>query len=119
MIDALKRLQAHTERETLKLQTEIEIRFDKIMRDQLDNWSRRFPRHTFAGLYAMGLLSFEVSPKVCGENMVEYLDRRPGAIGQLGKEARAFIDQWTSMESKVSPIPLTAWVRLEKDAGTL
>lgn len=119
MIDALGRLKSYMEREADKLQAELESRFDRILRAQLENWKGRFPRHEFSAFYAHGLLNFQVEPKILGEDDPVYLEEKRGAVGILGKEAKAFIDAWLDMEAKVEPAPLTARVRLEEKAGTL
>lgn len=119
MIAALKRLESHMEREAQKVQDDICNRFDDILRAQLENWQNRFKRHRFSAYYAHGMLNFQVQPNIAGEEFPEYLDSGRGAIGILGKEAKAFQDMFNGMSYKIEPVPLTGIIELEKRAGTL
>lgn len=112
MIDALKRLESYMERQAQKVQDDVCTRFDGILRDQLANWHGRFPRHTFSAYYAHGLLNFQVQPRIAGEEFPEYLDSGRGAIGKLGKEAKAFQDMFNSMSYKIEPCPLTGIIEI-------
>lgn len=112
MIDALKRLKLHMEREAQKVQEDLETRFDRVLRSQLEYWEARYPRHHFSAFYAHGLLNFVVEPRICGNDDPADLDKDGrGAIGKLAREANGFMDVWLGMQYRVEPQPLTAWIR--------
>lgn len=77
------------------------IRFNQAVKAKLQEWQERYPRHAFKVWEGHGMLSLDVQPKVCGEHCIEYLDGQRGAIGALGKEARAIVDAFNDSEQKV------------------
>lgn len=111
-INYLKRVSESMERAVEKVVDDHAFRCTGAIKKQLIIWKTRYPRHDFHAWYAHGILAFDVHPPVMGEKSVEYLNRHPGAIGELGKEAQEFLDVWNDMEWKVVSMPLTDIIKI-------
>lgn len=80
------------------------IRFSQAVKEQLDDWAARYPRHSFHAWEGHGMMSIDVSPPICGETSLGYLepDSCRGAIACLAAEARDLIDLHVNSDQRIS-----------------
>lgn len=109
----LDNIESYMEAEADKLQKMISIKCQQAIIAQLIEWKKRFPRHDFHAWEGHGLLCFEVSPPILGEDdPADLATRGRGAITELGKEAQAFIDKWHGIEYRLTTSPVTGIIRI-------
>lgn len=83
-------------------QLQITNHFEKELQRTLDDWGKRYPRHTFSAYQSHGMLSVEISPKIFNQKNISYLGDwfRRGAIGVLMKEVDSLVDWHCALEGK-------------------
>lgn len=83
-------------------QAQITKHFEEELQRTLDDWGKRYPRHTFSAYQSHGMLSVEISPKIANAKNISYLGHwfRRGAIGVLMKEVDSLVDWHCALEGK-------------------
>ncbi len=83
-------------------QVQITRHFEEELQRTLDDWGKRYPRHTFTAYQGHGMLSVEISPKIVKESNITYLREyyRRGAIKVLMKEVDSLVDWHCALEGK-------------------
>lgn len=113
-LKALQRVRESMERAVDKVRESHEVRCTAAIKRQLQDWEARFPRHQFEAMEGHGMLTFHVSPPVCGETYVadmggKYYSR--GAIQDIADEANDFLDIWNAMEWRVVSCPTDSIIK--------
>lgn len=83
-------------------QLQITNHFEKELQRTLDDWGKRYPRHTFTAYQGHGMLSVEISPKIGKNSDITYLGGHylRGAIKVLMEEVDSLVDWHCSLEGK-------------------
>ncbi len=115
-IERLTLAETYMEEATQQVQDKLAIYCQRAIVAQLMDWKARYPRHEFSAWEGHGMLCFEVSPPIMGENDPTNLTlRRVGrlcAITQLAYEAQEFLDKWVGIECKITSSPLTSVIKI-------